>query len=234
MDEDRPGPDDPKGVVARGYDTIAETHATWALHTRTDERYRYTEILLDRLPPGARVLELGCGVGVPTTVRLSERFEVTGVDISARHIEFARKNVPDAEFLQGDMTALDFPAGSFDAVAAFYSIIHVPRGEQPALLRSIAGWLRPGGLLVATMGAHAEEGDAGTSDDDWLGAPMYWSTFDSATNRRLVGEAGLEILSAVEETEDEDGEQVTFLWVVARKPTDDRLADGAADPPGAE
>jgi hypothetical protein len=47
---------------------------------------------------------------------------------------------------------------------------------------------------------------------------MYWSHYDSATNKHLVAQAGLEILSAREETAEEDGEPVTFLWIVARKP----------------
>jgi ubiquinone/menaquinone biosynthesis C-methylase UbiE len=206
---------DPKQIVAQGYDAIAERHAEWAGHTRTDERERYTAVLLHALPLGARVLELGCGVGVPTTQCLAQRFAVTGVDISAQHIALARRNVPTATFVQADMAALDFPPASFDAVAAFYSIIHVPREEHPALLHDIAIWLRPSGLLVAAMGSGSTEAAV---EPDWLGVPMYFSHFDAVTNQRLVEDAGLRIISAREETADEDGVPVTFLWVVARKP----------------
>jgi SAM-dependent methyltransferase len=205
----------PKQIVAQGYDAIAERYAEWAGRTRTDERERYTAVLLNALPPGARVLELGCGVGVPTTQRLARRFAVTGVDISAQHIALARRNVPAATFVQADMAALDFPPAGFDAVAAFYSIIHVPREEHAALLHDIATWLRPGGLLVAAMGAGSTQAAV---EQDWLGVPMYFSHFDSATNQRLVEDAGFEIISAREETADEDGVPVTFVWVVARKP----------------
>jgi SAM-dependent methyltransferase len=170
---------------------------------------------LDALLPGTRVLELGCGVGVPTTQRLAQRFAVTGVDISAQHIALARRNVPAATCIQADMAALDFPPAGFDAVAACYSIIHVPREEHAALLHDIATWLRPGGLLVAAMGAGSTEA---AIEQDWLGVPMFFSHFDGATNRRLVEDAGLRIISAREETADEDGVPVTFLWVVARKP----------------
>lgn len=97
---------------------------------------------------------------------------------------------------------------------AFYSIIHVPRDEQPGLLRGIAGWLKPGGLFVAVMGAADVAEDM---QSDWLGAPMYWSHFDSATNQRLVQEAGLRIVRAREETTLEDGVPVTFLWMIAQK-----------------
>jgi trans-aconitate methyltransferase len=96
---------DPKQIVAQGYDAIAERQAEWASRTRADERERYTAVLLNALPPGAQVLELGCGVGVPTTQRLARRFAVTGVNISAQHIALARRNVPTATFVQADMAA---------------------------------------------------------------------------------------------------------------------------------
>ena len=51
-----------------------------------------------------------------------------------------------------------------------------------------------------------------------LGAPMFCSTFDSETNEGLVEGARLEIAQAREETKEEDGQPVTFLWIVARKP----------------
>jgi SAM-dependent methyltransferase/protein tyrosine phosphatase (PTP) superfamily phosphohydrolase (DUF442 family) len=212
---DTPSIGDAKRVVAEGYDRIADRYNAWASTVREAERARYTAVLLEGLPPGAQVLELGCGSGLPTTQHLAERFAVTGVDISEAQITCARHNVPSAVFVHGDMTELDFAPGTFDAVAAFYSLIHLPRDEQPALLRRIAGWLRPGGLLVATMGAQPiAEG----VEEDWLGAPMYWSSFDADTNRSLIEQAGLELLSAREETAEEFGEPVTFLWVIAQKP----------------
>lgn len=205
---------DPKRIVEQGYDHVAEQYRDWVSRTRTDERTRYADLLAAQLPAGAAVLELGCATGLPTTRALAARFAVTGVDLSARHITMARANVPGATFIQGDMAALAFPPASFDAVLAFYSIIHVPRNEHAGLLARIAGWLRPGGWLVATMGADSTE--AGY-EADWLGAPMYWSHWDAATNRRLVEATGLAIVQAQNETADEDGVPVTFFWIVARK-----------------
>jgi cyclopropane fatty-acyl-phospholipid synthase-like methyltransferase len=206
---------DPKRIVAAGYDRIAARLAAWATHTRTEERARYTTLLLAALPEGANVLELGCGDGGPTTRALADRFRLTGVDLSAEQITRARQHVPRGTYIRADMTALRFAPASFDAVAAFYSIIHVPREEQPALLRRIAGWLCPGGLLVASFSARDNPNEYA---DDWLGAPMYWSGYDAATNQRLVEEAGLLIERAQMETADEDGMPITFLWIVARKP----------------
>ncbi len=206
---------DPKRVVRQGYDAIVRQYAEWAEQARREERERYTYILRQRLAGEARVLELGCGTGVPTTRELAEHFAVIAVDISAGQLTLARQNVPTASFVQADMARLGFAPASFDAVAAFYSLIHVPRSEQPALLGEIVIWLRPGGWLVATLGVQDDE--AGY-EEDWLGAPMYWSSYDAATNRRLVAESGLRIAQASEETAAEFGQPVTFLWVVAQKP----------------
>jgi cyclopropane fatty-acyl-phospholipid synthase-like methyltransferase len=206
---------DPKQIVANGYDRIAEQYCAWARQVRQEERAKYTAVLLKKLPVGATVLELGCGAGLPTTRQLAERFAVTGVDLSARQVDLARRNVPAVTFLHADMTQLDFVPTSFDGVVAFYSLMHVPRHEHPGLLRKITAWLRAGGLLVATLWPHATEA---TYADDWLGAPMYWSGFDSETSTRLVAAAGLQILRAEEETMEEFGVPITFLWVIAEKP----------------
>ena len=200
-----------KKVVEEGYDRIGERYAQELGMTRQELRSRHVSYLMNALPSGSDLLDLGCGAGTPTTKRLAEHFTVTGVDISQCQVERARRDIPWATFVRADMTSLRLPRCSFDAVTAFFSIIHVPRDEQPDLLRSIAAWLRPNGLLFATMAARGKEIDF---DDCWMGAPMFWSRQDSVTNKRIIQEAGLEIVR-IEETQDSDGH---FLWLLARKP----------------
>jgi SAM-dependent methyltransferase len=205
---------DPKKLVQSGYDVVAGEYASWAGRIDDPVRQRWVDFLLENHPEGAPLLDLGCGNGLPSTRELAGRFAVTGVDISARQLELAWRNVPNATFIQTEMSQLDFPPESFDTVTAFYSIIHLPRDEQPGLFQSIQGWLRPGGYLVVVMGAADAPGDV---DPDWLGAPMYWSHFNSATNIEMVEASGFEIVSAQEETISEAGVPVTFLWIVGRK-----------------
>jgi hypothetical protein len=50
---------------------------------------------------------------------------------------------------------------------------------------------------------------------------MFWSGFDSETNKRMVEDAGLRIMHAQEETAVEFDKPVTFLWVIAKKPNAD-------------
>src|SRR6266498_631895 len=65
--------------------------------------------------------------GTGSRRRFSERFDVVGVDLSEEQLQLARAEVPGATFVQADFADLDFPAESFDAVAALYSFVHVPR-----------------------------------------------------------------------------------------------------------
>lgn len=149
------------------------------------------------------------------TRRLAETAQVLGVDISAGQVARARRNVPDATFLEADMTSLELPDASFDAVVAFYSLTHVPRDELAGLLVRIRSWLRPGGVLIATMGV---EDDPGTVEAAWLGVEMYFSHFSAPRNRRLVEKAGLVVEEAEVRAEPEDRHDARFLWVVARRP----------------
>ncbi|MFD2077923.1 Methyltransferase domain-containing protein [Actinopolymorpha cephalotaxi] len=193
-----PGPEtdpetDPKQIVRRGYDAISYAYRGDGDDgdDGDDPRYaRWIDELTARVPAGGAVLDLGCGCGVPVARALHEAgYAVTGVDLSDVQIARARALVPGATFLRADATAVEFPAGSFDAVVCLYALIHVPLDEQPALLARIASWLRPGGRLLATAGHTAWTG----SEENWLGAPMWWSHADAATYRGWLTRAGLTI-----------------------------------------
>jgi SAM-dependent methyltransferase len=209
---------DPRGIVAAGYDAIAERYYAWSDARPSAVRLRWLAKALERIPPGTDVIDLGCGAGVPMTRALAAERHVTGVDISARQIELARAAVPEATFVQADMTALDLAPESLDAVVAFYSLTHIPRADLPALLAAVHGWLRPGGVLIASMGA---QDSPDSVEGDWLGAPMFFSHHGAKKNRALVRRAGFELEEAVVEAEPEDRHDALFLWVVGRRPAED-------------
>ncbi|MGI0154984.1 MAG: class I SAM-dependent methyltransferase, partial [Thermoplasmata archaeon] len=123
---------------------------------------------------------------------LSERFRVTGVDISDVQIDRARSLVPHARFLRGDMTQVAFPRETFGGVACLYALIHVPLDEQPGLLRRVHRWLAPGGLFLVTTGSTAWTG----VEEGWLGSntKMYWSHADARTYQRWFTEHGFRVL----------------------------------------
>ena len=86
---------------------------------------------------------------------------------------------------------------------------------MPPPLGRIREWLRPGGVLIATMGV---EDDPAGSSTSWLGVDMYFSHFSARRNRRLVEAAGFVVDSAEVRTEPEDRFAARFLWVVAHAP----------------
>lgn len=171
-----------KRIVEAGYDALAEDYLDWGARIEGDPRQRFLEEFAQRLDEEARVLDLGCGAGVPSTQYLAERFEVVGVDCSKAQLGLARENVPQATFLKADFSELSFPAASFAGISAFYSISHVPREDHAELFGRVATWLEPGGFFVATLGA------AGSPDwtGDWLGVPTFFSSHDADTNRALL------------------------------------------------
>jgi SAM-dependent methyltransferase len=148
------------------------------------------------------------------TAALAEGRNVVGIDISPGQIELARRNVPAATFRVADMTTLDYPPRSYDAVVAFYSLTHVPRDEQQPLIERIRDWLRPGGVFIASMGV---DDDPGTVEPDWLGVEMYFSHFGARRNVRMIESAHMTIESSEILSEPEDRHDARFLWIVARR-----------------
>jgi SAM-dependent methyltransferase len=201
-------------VVEAGYDRVAERYLA-SKDPEDPTTLAALEELSRGFSPGAGVLDLGCGAGVPVTRWLARRFAVTGVDVSARQLELARRHIPRANLIKADMTDLSFEAESFDAVVAFHSIIHVPRAEHPALLGEIRRWLRPGGAFFATWALGAWEGE----EEAWegWGAPMLWSHHDGETNLKLLRDAGFAVERAEARTTSGARGDESWLWVLARK-----------------
>jgi len=205
-------PDDRTQIVADGYDAIGDTFAAWQEEIAGDPRHEWRDALVARLQDGAHVLELGCGAGSPDTKELAKRFAVTGVDISPGQIERARASIPKAEFVCADLTELELPPASYDAVASFYVFNHVPRDLLAPLLVRIRSWLVAGGWFLTAFGVSDIESWTG----DWLGAPTFFSSFPAETNSRLVREAGFAVERDEVVTIEEPEGPVSFQWVLAQ------------------
>jgi cyclopropane fatty-acyl-phospholipid synthase-like methyltransferase len=182
-------------LVRRGYDAISlryrpddgSSNPNSAESTAT---YRtWIADLGALLTKGARVLDLGCGAGVPAARMLAdEGFSVTGLDVSEVQIARARTLVPEANFVEGDMATWQPALGTFDAIVCLYALIHVPIADQRTLIPRLADWLTPGGYLLAIVG-HVQW--AGV--EDYMGAPMFWEHADEATYVAWLEEAGFTV-----------------------------------------
>lgn len=208
-----PDDNDPKRLVARGYDHVAHEYARLEQNTEWP-RILWLKKVLNRLEPGSAVLDLGCGSGDPADVEIAKEHKVTGVDISRRQINLARQKVPSGRFLHADAGSVRFPPASFDAVVSFYTIEHIPREEHQTILKCIHEWLKPGGFLLISL----EAGDYDDVTGEWLGVPMFISCYDPETMRGMVLEAGFEMVETAIETQVEGRRDIPYLWVLGYKP----------------
>jgi ubiquinone/menaquinone biosynthesis C-methylase UbiE len=158
-----------------------------------------TQWMIDRLAPGARVLDLGCGTGGPTAGMLAESgLEAVGIDVSTEMLALARRNVPTGRFVAMDVMELDDSLGQFDGVCAFFCLLMLRRSDIPRVLRRVRSVLRPGGLVAIGM----VEGDLDYAPVTFLGQPMSVTAYPQADLEAAIRAEGLHVLEVdVEEFE---------------------------------
>lgn len=183
---------DPKTIVREGYDRASNAYRGDEFTSQGSGYAYWLSRLTGTLAAGSRVLDLGCGCGVPASRELAGCHRVTGVDISPVQIARARRLVPGARFLCADMAEVEFEPRSFEAAIAFFSLINLPLPEQSVVITRVCGWLVPGGRLLAIVGKLAstriEPNFRGVR-----GAAMYWSHADVQTYREWFEQAGFVI-----------------------------------------
>jgi SAM-dependent methyltransferase len=173
---------------AAAYDAIGEHY---------DEAFPHKEgqlasgsWLLARIQPGARVLDIGCGTGVPTVSQLvTAGCEVTGIDLSARMCELARANVPGARFRTADLFDLDPADGQYEAVVSFFTLLNLPRARMGEALTLIHKLLVPGGWFCLSM----VEADLDDVAIPFLGSEIRVTGYLRDDLRALIQESGFTV-----------------------------------------
>ncbi|TJZ45325.1 class I SAM-dependent methyltransferase [Streptomyces piniterrae] len=190
-----------EGLNRLALDRAGQAEAFDAIGDRYDDAFPHKEgqlaagaWLAESLPAGSRVLDLGCGTGVPTARQLSDAgHRVVGVDFSPSMIKLARDNVPAAEFHRLDIADLRNGrlggSGSFDGIAAFFSLLMLPRAEIPYALGMLHDLLRPDGLLALSM----VEADVDDFTIPFLGNSIRVSGYLRDDLRRIVHDAGFDV-----------------------------------------
>jgi 2-polyprenyl-3-methyl-5-hydroxy-6-metoxy-1,4-benzoquinol methylase len=176
-----------KELVRDNYDQCVTEYSKARSVTPNTE----VEILIQNLQKRSRILDIGCGNGSPNCVALSRYFRVTGIDISKKQIENAKKNVPDGDFFCQDVMQQIFNQSRFDAVISFYTIFHIPKEEHNKLFTRIYNWLKPSGYFITTLGNEDEET---YTEDNFFGTTMYWSHFGKEQYRSMLLKIGVKIL----------------------------------------
>ena len=114
----------------------------------------FAYLLRERLiPPGAALLDLGCGQGVLAALLMAagvDGVKIRGIDLAARDVERARIAVPSAEFVHGDIRATPF--GTADVVVILDVLHYIDPAAQEEVLRRVREALSGGGLLLLRVG----------------------------------------------------------------------------------
>ena len=201
------------------YDRVAEEYAR-----RIFDELQYKPIdrqLLDRLaasiPEGGIICDMGCGPGHVARYLKERGARVIGIDLSAQMLEQARRLNPGLEFRQGNMLALDVEDEVWAGIAAFYSLIHVPREEVVVALHELKRVLQPGGLLLVafhlgTTVLHVEE---------WWDLPVSadFVFFQASEMQAYLQAAGFLIEDLIERPPYPDVEHQSHrAYILAQKP----------------
>ena len=170
----------------REYDQIAEWYAT----ARSPEvGLPDLAALAESLPAGARVLDLGCGTGLPVSQFLQrEGFDLVALDSSEAMVAHYRVNVPGAPVRRERAQDADFAAGSFDAVVAWGVLFHLSEADQATVIRKVARWLSPGGRFVFTSGEAA-----GETTGEMNGVAFQYRSLGVERYRELLERAGMRL-----------------------------------------
>jgi len=164
------------------------------------------------------VCDLGCGPGeIARYLRDQGVMEVFGLDLSPGMVEQARQLSPDIEFKQGNMLSLDAAEGTWAGIAAFYSIIHIPRADVVRALRELKRVLQPGGWLLFTF--HIGQ-DIIHLDEWWEQAVSVDSYFFEPDEMKgYLQDAGFELEEVIERLPYPEVEyQSRRAYIFARKP----------------
>lgn len=182
-----------------------------------DGQEQLVEQMLSRLPAAARVLDVGCGTGLPTAAQLvAASCRVTGMDISPVMIEHARVNVPEASFVLRDALSIDAGLGRFDAAVAFFSLLMLPREQIGQVLTRLRDVLTPSGWLALAM----VEADLDDAELSFLAQSVRLTGWPRERLREVIHRAGY-----IVEVEDvrtyapaaPDAPTETQLFILARR-----------------
>jgi SAM-dependent methyltransferase len=181
------------------YDAVAEDYA---VHFRDElEQKPFDRKMLDWLAEKVGglgfICDMGCGPGQVARYLQEHGALACGVDLSTMMVERARALNPDVPFMQGDMLSLNGIADdSYGGIAAFYSIVHIPRAEVVQALRELKRVLRSGGVLLLAFHIGREI----VHRDEWWGREVSvdFIFFETAEMKGYLTEAGFELGEVIE------------------------------------
>jgi len=166
----------------------------------------------DRLGP---VADVGCGPGrITGYLHHHLGLDTFGIDLSPGMLAVARQALPGLKFVDGSMTGLDLPDASLGGLVAWYSLIHIPPADVPAVLTEFSRVMVPGAQLVLAFQVGAEHRHLQQAYGHAISLDTYWMQPDQLASQ--LQDAGLPVHARVVR-DPEDPETVPRAYLLARK-----------------
>lgn len=198
------------------YNRIAED---WCRdHSSDDWWVEGTDAFIKELSSGACVLDVGCGSGVKSKYLASRGLRVTGIDISDKLLDIARREVPEGEFREFSMIELDAMPETFDGVFAQASLLHIPKKNAGDVVKKMVGRLVSDGLLyIAVKETREGEPDEEVKKENDYGYEYerFFSYFTMDELEQYLTNARLKVISRLRNP-NKSGKTV-WLQIIGKK-----------------
>jgi SAM-dependent methyltransferase len=203
------------------YDCVAENYAK-QFRDEVDKKpfdRKMLDWLAEKVSGLGVICDMGCGPGQIARYLHSQGVKVCGVDLSPAMVQQAQGLNPDIPFQRGDMLTLaDVADNSYGGIAAFYSIVHLPRQEVVRALQELKRVLRPKGVLLLTFHIGQEIKHLDELLDKEVSLDFFF--FETEEVKDYLRTAGFELEEAIER--DPYSEEVEYqsrrAYIFARKP----------------
>lgn len=187
------------------YDIIAGEFAK--LRDSFNTERKYLDALINYIPKGSHILDIGCGSGFPIAdYFIKNGFDVTGIDGSKKLLKIAKKNCPKMRGLYGDIRTIQLNE-TFDAIVEWWCLFHLPKSDHEKMIARFMQWLKPGGVLEFTSGDSEYEG----INSDMLNQKLSFYSLSPNIYEQYLKKYGFEILL---KESDQEGH---LVWIVKKK-----------------
>jgi 2-polyprenyl-3-methyl-5-hydroxy-6-metoxy-1,4-benzoquinol methylase len=157
--------------------------------TKTLMESEYLNLIINSVPAGSSVLDLGCGTGEPIAKFFIDKgFKVTGIDGSKKMIELCKKRFPSEQWIVSDMREINLQQ-RFDVILAWHSFFHLDHDSQRNMFKIFDAHIKPGGILAFTS---SEEEDEVWSDNG--GQMLYHASLSTKEYEKILNENSFKVL----------------------------------------
>lgn len=176
--------------------------------------YGFKEFV-ELLSPGSLILDVGCAGGRDSKRFIQRGFRVIGIDLVDEFLEYAKKDVPEADFYKMDLLELDFPQNCFDAIWACAVLLHIKKKDIPRALEEFRKVLKPGGKLYICV----KEGKGAEYKAEKLSGRQkrMFTYFTENELKNFLKKAGLKTIYAESFSDPLGRTDVKWFYVFAEK-----------------